>query len=88
LNCHKHSWKGQSGTKKPVKPTWSEKMTVFNTFLESSLNYLSRYSQTEKQCQSLNCHKDSWKKQSGTKNPVKPTRSEKMTVLNTFLKFS
>jgi len=32
--------KGQSGTKSPVKPTWSEKMTVLNTFLEFSLNSL------------------------------------------------
>jgi len=24
----------------PVKPTWSEKMTVLNTFLESSLSFL------------------------------------------------
>jgi len=26
----------------PVKPTWSGKMTVLSTFLESSLNFLSR----------------------------------------------
>jgi len=29
------------GIKSPVKLTWSEKMTVLNTFLESSLNVLS-----------------------------------------------
>jgi len=29
------------GIKLPVKPTWSEKMTVLSTFLESSLNFLS-----------------------------------------------
>jgi len=33
--------KGQSETKSPVKPTWSEKMIVSSTFLESSLNFLS-----------------------------------------------
>jgi len=33
--------KGQSGKKLPVKPTWSEKMTILSTFLESSLNFLS-----------------------------------------------
>jgi len=27
--------------KSPLKTTWSEKMTVLNTFLESSLNFLS-----------------------------------------------
>jgi len=37
----KHSFKGQSLTKSPAKPTWSEKMTVLSTFLESSLNFLS-----------------------------------------------
>jgi len=42
LNCQKHSLKGQSGTKSPVKPIWSEKMTVLSTFLESSLNFLCR----------------------------------------------
>jgi len=40
LHCQKHSLKGQ-GQKKPVKPIWSEKITVLNTFLESLLNYLS-----------------------------------------------
>jgi len=28
-------------TKSPVKPTWSKKITVLSTFLESSLNFLS-----------------------------------------------
>jgi len=28
-------------TKSPVKPTWSDKLTVLSTFLESSLNFLS-----------------------------------------------
>jgi len=32
--------KGQSGTKSPVKPTWSKKMSVLSTFLKSSLNFL------------------------------------------------
>jgi len=32
---------GQSETKSLVKPTWSKKMTVLSTFLESSLNLLS-----------------------------------------------
>jgi len=41
LNCQKHSLKGQSGTKSPIKLTWSEKMSVLNTFLESLLNLLS-----------------------------------------------
>jgi len=72
-------------------------MTVLNTFLESSLNFLLNtlkntykiwYSQGVKQCQSLNCQKHSLKGQSGTKSPVKPTWSEKMTVLNTFLESS
>jgi len=97
FNCHKDSLKSQSGTKWPVKPTWSEKMTVLSTFLKSSLNFLSnnlkkhykiRYSQGEKWCRSFNCQKDSLKGQSVTKSPVKPTWSEKMTVLSTFLKSS
>jgi len=33
--------KGQSETKSLVKLTWSEKMTVLSTFLESTLNFLS-----------------------------------------------
>jgi len=45
-------------------------MTVLSPFLESPLNFLStnlkkhlkiRYSQREKQCQSVNCQKDSLK---------------------------
>jgi len=28
--------------RKPVKPTWSDKMTVLSTFLESSVNFLSK----------------------------------------------
>jgi len=36
----------------------------------------------------LNCQKHSLKRQSGRKSPVKPTRSEKMTVLSTFLESS
>jgi len=42
LICQKHSLKGQSETKSPEKSTWSEKMTVLSTFLESSLNFLSK----------------------------------------------
>jgi len=89
--------KGQSGTKSPVKPIWSEKITVLSTFLESSLNFLSDnlkkhykiwYSQGEKWCQSLKCQKDSLTGQSGIKSPVEPTWSEKITVLSTFLKSS
>jgi len=41
LNCEKHNLKEQSRTKSPVKLTWSKKMTVLSTFLESSLNFLS-----------------------------------------------
>jgi len=41
LNFQKHSFKRQSETKSPVKPTWSEKITVLSTFLESPLNFLS-----------------------------------------------
>jgi len=37
----KYSLKGQSETKSPVKLTWSDKVTVLRTFLESSLNFLS-----------------------------------------------
>jgi len=33
--------KRQSRTKSTVKLTWSEKMTILSTFLESSLNFLS-----------------------------------------------
>jgi len=33
--------KGQSETKSPVKLTWSKKITVLSTFLESSFNFLS-----------------------------------------------
>jgi len=39
LNCQKQSLKGESGTKSLVKATWSEKLTVLSTFLESSLNF-------------------------------------------------
>jgi len=41
LNCQKHNLRGHSGAKSPIKHTWSEKMTVSSTFLESSLNFLS-----------------------------------------------
>jgi len=34
-------FEGQSGTKSLVKHTWSKKVTVLRTFLESSLNFLS-----------------------------------------------
>jgi len=79
------------------KKTWSKKMTVLCTFLESLLNFLSNdlkkhykiwYSQVEKRCQSLNCQKHNLKGQSGTKSFVKLTCSEKMTVLSTFFKSS
>jgi len=72
-------------------------MTVLSTFLESSLNFLSndiknhqeiKYSQIKKRCQSTNSQKDSLKGQSGTKSRVKPTWSDKMTVLSTFLESS
>jgi len=43
LNCQKCNLKGQSGTKLPVKFTWSKKMAVLSTFLESSLNSLSNH---------------------------------------------
>jgi len=49
--------------------------------------YTTWYSQGENLCQSLNCQKHSLKRHSGTKSPVKPTWSEKMTILSTFLKF-
>jgi len=97
LNGQKHSLKEQSRTKSTVKLTWSEKITVLSTFLESSLNFLSNnlkkhrknwYSQGENQYQSLNCQKHSLKEQSRTKSPGKPTWSEKMTVLSTFLESS
>jgi len=87
----------QSGTKSPVKPTWSEKANDLSTFLESSLNfqfnnlkkhYKIWYSQGEKWCQNLKCQKQSLKGLSGTKLPVKPTWSGKMIVLSKFLKFS
>jgi len=51
------TFEGQSGTKSPVKPTWSEKITVLSTFLKSSFNsqsnnlkkhYKISYSQDEK----------------------------------------
>jgi len=72
-------------------------MVVLSTFLESSLNFLSNnmkkhykiwYSQGEKRCQNLNCRKYSLKEQSKTKLSVKPTYSEEMTILSTFLEFS
>jgi len=97
LNCQKHSFKKHPGTKSPVKPTWSEKTTGLSTILEPLLNFLSNnlkkhykiwYSQGKKRCQNLNYQKHSFKEQSGTKSPVKPTWSEKMTVLSTFLDFS
>jgi len=79
------------------KSTCGEKMSVLSTFLESSINFLSNnmkkhykicYSQKEKRCQNLNCQKHSLKRQSATKSLVKPTLSEKMSVLSTFLKSS
>jgi len=94
LNSQKHSLKGQSGTKFPVKPTWSEKMIVLSRFLESSLNFSSNNLRnttkfgtvrTEKRCQHLNWHKHSLKGQSETKSPVKPTWTKKMIVLSIFL---
>jgi len=33
--------KGQPGTKSTVKPTWSVKVTVLSTFMDSLLNFLS-----------------------------------------------
>jgi len=97
LNYQKYSFKGQSEIKSLVKPTWSEKITILSTFLESSLNFLFNnlkkhyniwYSQGEKQCHSLICQKHSFKGQSEIKLPVKPTWSEKMTTLSTFLESS
>jgi len=41
LNCQKHSMKGQLGTKSPVTSSWSEKIAILSTFLESLLNFLS-----------------------------------------------
>jgi len=41
LNCQKHSLKGQSERKMPVKPALSKNLSVLSTFLESSLNVLS-----------------------------------------------
>jgi len=88
FNCQKRSLKEQSRTKLLVKLTCSEKMTVLSTFLESSLNFLSKnlkrhkiwYSQGEKWCQSLNCQKRSLKEQSRTESTVKLTWSEKITI--------
>jgi len=97
LTCQKYSLKGLSGTKSSVKPTCSKKITVLSTFLESSLNfpfnnrkkhYTIWYSQGEKRCQSLTCQKYCLKRHTGTKSPVKPTWSKKITVLSTFLEFS
>jgi len=93
LNCHNQNLKGQSGTKSPIKPTWSDKMTVLSTFLESSLKFLSNnlkklqnvVQSARKLVSSLNCHNQSLKGQSGTKSPVKHTWSEKMIILSTFL---
>jgi len=33
--------KEQPETKSPVKPTWSKKMAILSSFLESPLNFLS-----------------------------------------------
>jgi len=94
LNSQKDSLKEQSGRKSPVKPTWSEKMTVLSTFLESQLNFLSNNRKKtlknlvvrERSCvKILTARNISLKRQSGTKSPVKPTCSEKMIVLRTFL---
>jgi len=72
-------------------------MTDLSTFLESSLNFLSKnfknhyktwYSQREKRCQSFTCQNHSLKEQSGIKSPVKSAWSEKMAVLGTFLESS
>jgi len=41
LNCQKHSFKGQSRIKSLEKRTFSKKITILSTFLESSLNFLS-----------------------------------------------
>jgi len=77
--------KGQPGTKFLVKPIWNKKMTL--NFLSNNLkkHYKIWYSQGEKQCQNLNCQKHSLKEQAETKSPVKPTWTEKMTVVSTFL---
>jgi len=97
LNCQKNSLKEQSGTKLPVKLTWSKKITVLSTFLESSLNFLFNnlekhfkiwYSQGEKRSENLICQKHSLKEQSGTKWPVKLTWSKQMILLSTFLESS
>jgi len=58
----KRGLKRQSGIKLPVKPTWSEKMTVLSPFLEASLNFLFNNLQNLvqskiKACQSFNCQK-------------------------------
>jgi len=41
LNCQKDSFQRQSGSSSPLNPTWSTKISVLSTFLESSLNFLS-----------------------------------------------
>jgi len=95
LNCQKHSLKGQSGTKSPVKPTWSEKITVLSSFSKSSLNFLSNnktkhykiwYSQ--KVVLKFELPETQFEIQAERKSPEKPTWSEKMTVLSTFLESS
>jgi len=48
----KLSLKGQLEPKSPVKPTWSRKMIVLSTFLESSLNFLSKNRDAEKKTRS------------------------------------
>jgi len=57
LNCQKHSLKGQLGIKSTIKSTWSKKMILLSTFLESlskflynnlKKHYKIRYSQRRK----------------------------------------
>jgi len=72
-------------------------MTVLSTFLKSSLIFLFNnrkkhykigYSQREKRYQSLNCQKHSLKGYTRPNCLQKPTCSEQMTVLTTFVEFS
>jgi len=80
-------------TKLPVKPTWSTKITVLSTFLESSLNFLFNNLKNiqnlvqirRKVVSKFELPETQFE---DTKLPVKPSWSKKMTVLSTFLEFS
>jgi len=81
-------------TKSPIKPTWSEKMTVLSTFLKSSLNFLSnnlknttkfgKKKKVRKAVSKFELTETQFERRVRIKIACKPLSSEKITVLSTF----